>query len=297
MFNYEEKCIINLSDNYTLLYSFIAKHIIDFFGEKGESSIRSGLRNYGYDRGKTSRTKHLKVNAKINMKNLFTLYHDLPSDPRFRRELQELNAQERVSHTLICPMADIWKKYGHMSIGRIYCEEFHSACYGTYGYGYTQVNLAKTLTQENDEYCSFNVVLRPQVLPEDLRAECFEEYDIKYEEHDFPHIDIKGKEGFNVLSIKIYYYLLKAVKEQLGEEGIKVLTKGLESFANTAALRLKDSAREDGREINESYIYDNIPISMDIDNDPLWDNYDNNNAKYYMKEYFCKVLLNLFNTI
>lgn len=295
MYSYKEKCIMNLSDNYTLLYSFIAESIIDYFGEIGESAIRKGLRKYGTDRGVTSRNKHLNVDAKINMKNLFSLYHDLPNDPRFRRELQELNDQERVSHTLICPMADIWKEYGHMAIGRMYCEEFHNACYSAYAYGYTQVNLAKTLTQKEDEYCSFNVVLRPDTLPEELKAICFEEYDPLYEKPDFPIVEVDGKGGFNLLTIKIYYYLLEAVNEELGETGVKVLAEGLMKFAGVVSKILIKSAEEDGIKIDSKYIYDNFPINMDVDNEPLWEKYSKNSAKFYMKEYLCKEVLNLLN--
>ena len=52
------------------------------------------------------------------------------SDPRFRRELQEINPQERVSHTLVCPMADIWAEYGQKAIGRIYCCLLYTSWWG-----------------------------------------------------------------------------------------------------------------------------------------------------------------------
>ena len=48
---------------------------------------------------------------------------------------------------------------------RIYCEEFHPACYEHYAYDVGHTNLSKTLTQECDEYCAFNVTLRAQNLP------------------------------------------------------------------------------------------------------------------------------------
>lgn len=85
--------------------------------------------------GRGLRARHLDANVKINMHSLFAVGADLPPDPRFKRELQELNPQERVSHTLYCPMAALWKEYGVMEIGRIYCEEFHRACYGHYAFG------------------------------------------------------------------------------------------------------------------------------------------------------------------
>ena len=169
MYTPEEHFVMNLADIYSLLFGYIGDGLIRAFSMQGEASVREAARRFGKDRGRTLREKHLSIGAKINMKNLFSLYPDLPSDPRFKRELQTLSPQERISHTLFCPMAAIWESHGQKEIGRIYCEEFHPACYGEYGYGYTSVNLARTQTQENDEYCSFRVILRPADLPAKLQ--------------------------------------------------------------------------------------------------------------------------------
>jgi hypothetical protein len=281
---------MNLSDCYTLLYGYVAQQLIADCGERGEKAVREAIRRFGIDRATASREKHLAAGAKINMLNLFTLYHDLPGDPRFRRELQEINPQERVSHTLVCPVADVWKAHGQTSIGRIYCEEFHPACYNAYAYGYTYVNLAKTLTQEGDEYCAFNVVLRPENLPEDLRPLCFEEYDPTYIAPRFPHEEINGKQGFSSLSVKLYFYLLQTALEYLGEEAACMAEKGLRNFAAAAAEILKKSASESALKIDAAYISDNVPIEMSVC-EPMWEKYSACRAKERMKEHFCDVLL------
>lgn len=293
MFSYNEKCIMNLADGYTLLYGYIVKNVLDRFGEAGEKAVREGTRRYGRDRAMVSRQKHLEANAKINMENLFSLYHDLPGDPRFRREKQRLNPQERVSHTLICPMADLWKEHGQMAIGRIYCEEFHPACYSTYAYGYTQVNLAKTLTQEGDEYCAFNVVLRPENLPPDLKPLCFEEYDFNYQKPQFPQVDISAKQGFTLLSTKLYFYLLDEITAQLGNEGEKAVERGLLDLAAALAKLLKDSAAEYGRELDEAYIEDNVPLTLKAAFDEMWAPYEGQGAKQRLERYFFPELYRL----
>ena len=77
-------------------------------------------------------------------------------------------------------MAEVWDQYDARRIGRIYCEEFHRACYQDhracyqeYAFGLTQVNLAQTLTQDGDGYCDFHVVLRKANVPSDKKAEVF----------------------------------------------------------------------------------------------------------------------------
>ena len=244
MYSKEEIQIMNLDDNYTLLYPFLVKSLIEHFGEQGEKTAREGTRRFGRDRAETLRNKHLNAGVKINMHSLFAVGPDLPPDPRFKRELQELNPEERVSHTLYCPMAEIWKKYGFMEIGRMYCEEFHNACYSSYAYGYTKVNLAKTLTQKEDEYCAFNVVLRPENLPEELKPVCFEQYDPGYAG---PSADIPqayGKSGFSTLFIKLYYHLASTAEEMLGDAGKAAIGEGLKALAHDAARRIQEQAKE-----------------------------------------------------
>lgn len=290
MYTVEENQIMNLADSYTLIYPFIAHNIIDQFGEKGEAAVREGTRRYGRDRAIALREKHMKMNVKINMKSLFSVGADLPPDPRFKRELQELNPQERVSHTLCCPMADIWKRYNYMEIGRIYCEEFHFACYNEYAYGYTQVNLAKTQTQVGDDYCAFNIVLRPENLPNELKPVCFEEYDPNYIKKDVDIPQAYGKSGFGTLWIKLYYHLLCTASEFLGEEGVKAVIKGLEEEAADAACRLKKSAEEQGLVLDKSFIELNYPLEFNPDDEPMWETYNKCNAKELLKKHFYPIL-------
>ena len=222
MYTYEEQCVMDLSDNYTVLYSFLGRELLDAAGVEGERALREGTRRYGRDRGQCSRERHQALGVKINMQSLFSVGGDLPPDHRFHRELQELNSQERVSHTLVCPMADIWKAYGERAIGRIYCEEFHPACYNHYAYDCGHTNLAKTLTQEGDEYCAFNVVLRAENLPDDLKPLCFAEYDPGYVAPQVSVPKANGKRGFETLSVKLYYYLLEAAEEYITTEGSRL---------------------------------------------------------------------------
>ena len=173
MYSEQQMEIIHLQDSYTIMYALLARQIIEALGEAGDSIVREATRRYGKDRGRKRRQKHLDLNVKINMHSLFAVCSDLASDPRFRRDRLLLTEEERNSHTLICPMAQVWEEYGAKKIGRIYCEEFHRACYQEYAYGLTQVNLARTLTEDGDGYCDFHVVLRKANVPKELKPQCF----------------------------------------------------------------------------------------------------------------------------
>lgn len=293
MFDYNQKCLMYLSDAYTLMYGFVGKKLVDKLGIQGEAALRAGSRRYGYDRAETSRKKHLAVNAKINMLNLFTLYHDLPGDPRFRRELQEINPQERVSHTLVCPMADVWARYGQREIGRIYCEEFHPACYQHYAFDLPQVNLSKTLTQEGDEYCDFNVILRPEKVPDELKPVCFAEYDPLYVQPELENPPIDGKLGFASLSVKLIYYIFQQAAQTLGDEGIQAVREGLAEWADAMADFYRDTAKESEVPLDRKYLTDNLPFDLDtatVDAE-LWRDYeDEYHVKDEVQQYFCDPL-------
>lgn len=278
MYSYEEQCIMDLADNYTLLYSFLGRSLIDAFGVAGEKALREGTRRYGRDRGEASRKMHESLNVKINMQSLFSVGGDLPPDPRFRRELQELNPEERVSHTLVCPMADIWKAYGEAYIGRIYCEEFHPACYSHYAFDYGHVNLGMTLTQKKDEYCDFNVVLRAENLPDELKPKCFAEYDPGYVTPDVHPAAACGKSGFESISVKLYYYILEAALEQFGEAGWDAMCTAMEKMAVDAAARARNTAEKYDRPFDEQLIFDTYPLTMDRSKTKLWDNYTGHEA-------------------
>ena len=281
-YSYEQQCMMDLSDNYTLMYAFIGRELISAFGVSGERALREGTRRYGRDRGEFSRKRHLDLGIKINMKNLFSIGKDLPADPRFERELQELNPEERVSHTLVCPMADIWKAYGMREIGRIYCEEFHPACYNHYAFDLAHTNLAKTLTQECDDYCDFNVVLRAANVPDDLKPLCFEEYDPGYVKPAIEDVPISGKRGFCTLSVKLFYYLLEAALEILGDEALPVVGKAVREAAEDGAARAERTRASYGRPSLKDVIYDTYPVTGAPEEEEFWNGYTGHDAKEHM---------------
>lgn len=286
MYTYAQQCIMDLGDNYTLLYSFICREILDEFGIEGERAVREATRRYGRDRGIHSRMEHIEKGYKVNMQTLFTAGSGLPKDPRFRRELQELNPEERISHTLVCPMADIWKAYGEREIGRIYCEEFHPACYEHYAYDVGHTNLSKTLTQECDEYCAFNVTLRAQNLPRELRSVCFAEYDPGFVQPPYEAVAVSPKAGFEKLCIKLYYYLLETAVESFGESGARAVERALIKMAEDGAKRARQTAKNYGVKYDEQLIEDTYPFSLEPEKTELWKEYRNYGAMQRIKDVF-----------
>ena len=118
-----------------------------------------------------------------------------------------------------------------------------------------------------------------------MRPICFEEYDPDYQKPDFPEQEVNGKKGFALLSIKLYYYLLKYAQEYLGDSGRDAVRGGLENFADAMAELLKKRAGRDMYEINAVYISENLPLELDSVRDMgIWDSYSAYESRELMQE-------------
>ncbi len=286
----EEIKLENLQDSWVIMYTFIAQELFDRGGFQGEIALREAVRRYGRDRGLTNRQRLIDNNIKINLETLFHEGRDRPGEPRFLSKVIRSTREERISDTLICSFADVWKKYNAKHLGRIYCEEFHIECYKAFGFGQTKVNLSRSMTQDGDDRCFFYHTYRPENLTDEQRRLSFEEYDPGYVKPSTPMPKPEGKSGFNMLWIKMYFYLLEAAVEQLGETGRMLVANGLRHGAVEQAKVFLEQARATEREVDQIYLVDHLPLNLDIDGEPLWETYDKHGAKQLLRDCFYKVL-------
>jgi len=290
MYKIDELEIQNLQDSWSAMYVIMARSVMDTFGRAGEGVLRESIRRFGRDEGLTKRQHHLDNNIKINLKSLFTIGLDCPSDPRFRENLLRLDEQVRLLDVITCPIADLWIKYGEKKLGRIYCEEFNHACVIAYCYDKAQVNISKTLTHDEDNHCRMAMYFRPANVSKELRPKCFVELDPGCElneESVLPNVD--AKPGFASRWLKMYYYILEVAEERYGREGRCAIALGLQKLAADAANFMKKRADMTGNVPNAAYILANYPIDTDIDSNPFWEKYDKHSAKELLKINFNRV--------
>lgn len=287
IYSKEELAQIHLQDQYTIMYAFIVRKILEEWGFEGEAAAREGTRRYGNDRGLARRKHNLSLGVKINMKTLFSVCSDLPPDPRFRRYRRKLTEQERISRTLICPMAEMWDIYGAREIGRIYCEEFHPACYMAYAYGYARVNLARTLTQDGDQYCSFNVILRPEDVPDDMKPMCFAEFDPMYSEPEgIDPSPASAAEGFHSLCFRIYYFMLEVMQERFGDAGRKTVERAMTEYAEECCRCLEEYGRTMEVPAGLELAQKNMPLYTEMDCSQLYESYGKYDSVGLLKDFY-----------
>lgn len=252
---------MNYQDTWSKLYMHLAKALASDYGIEGEAAVRKAVRDFGTDRGKSLRKLHEKHGLKLNLYNLFTFY-DLPNDPRFRRNKISLTPQERLSETLVCPIADLWAKMGGKALGRVYCEEFHHAMFTAYA-PKAQVNLSQTLTQEGDDHCRFSVYLRPANMNEEERKASFEEFDPYYDKTGVTGVECPPhRVGFGILCAKLYYHMVQAAKDRFGAKGLDTIARATRAFATDIYSFLKARAEATGEEFGEAFVKQNCPIEF-----------------------------------
>lgn len=281
----KEMQIGNLQDCWSILYMEMAKALLEADPMEGEAALREAVRRYGRERGEKLRCRHKESGLKINLENLFT-YYDLPGDPRFRRRKIRLNPQERLSDTLICPIAELWEQSGEKKLGRIYCEEFHHAMFGAYAKK-AQIDLAKTLTQEGDHYCCFAVYLRPANMSAEERKEAFAEFDKEYKlPEDFSYDEGTHKKGFQMLAVRFLYHMIDTAVEYMGDKGEEAARKGLMNLASSYYRFLKEKNQEMEVPFDAAFLEENCPLSTHMSDDDLWEEYVDEKVKKIADEAF-----------
>lgn len=223
------------------LFYFLARTCIDLYGEKGETAVRRGVRNYGQARGERMRGVTDSLNLPPNLVTL-SQHYDLMNDPRFDSSKIKVSLSEEC-HKMIyscCPDAEMWSCLPDgLSIGFIFCEEVHHRIYGGYDPA-MQVNLCETLTNGGD-CCRFFIYCRkanqkPYPLPPYVRQPWDD-----FEGQLIPSIDTI----FGLMLI----FMGKAIWEDLGEDALQ------------EALRRFGCHR--GERMHELHRRENIPFTLD----------------------------------
>lgn len=105
-----------------LLYYFMAKEVVDEFGDQGEEVVRRAIHKYGEARGKKIQEKVLAEGLPLTVENLSKFY-DLPLSVAWVSEKikeEENYLEKKVSY---CPFAEEWKKLNAEELGLIYCDQ------------------------------------------------------------------------------------------------------------------------------------------------------------------------------
>lgn len=284
----------DLADTWLMIYVHLAKPLIENKGVDGEYILRESLRSFGTDRGSTLRREQEQLGMKINMYNLWT-YYDLPDDPRFRRNKIRLNEEERISQTLVCPMFNLWQKMDAKELGAIYCDEFHPAMFSAYNEKIV-TNLGETLTHDTDDHCHFALYLRPANMNKEERKHAFAKFDDDYDPKlAGEYVTRTPKEGYKMLLIKLYSHMADQIIEEFGDDGLELVTSGLDQYTTDVINFLKERASQLGENYDEQFIEEHYPASLEMSRDPLWNDYKDFRGYHLFRDHVLTVIKDSIN--
>ena len=129
------------------------------------------------------------------------------------------------------------------------------------------------------------------------RKEAFAEFDPEYRfPVDFIYDEGTHRSGFNMLCIKLGYYLVQQAIEVMGETGREAVAKGLNETAEAYACFMKTASHDAGQKLNETFLKENCPLSAAMSDDELWKEYNSEEVtELFEKEFYNRfsALLNM----
>jgi hypothetical protein len=124
----KDEPLARMGELWAKLYYHMAKEMLAL-GVDGEEALRRAIRNYGKDRGETTRGQAEAAGLPLTYETFQVTLKDMP----FGQICKELvryypDASGCTAEEGFCAYAEFWKKYTDgWGVAKIYCDEFHHA--------------------------------------------------------------------------------------------------------------------------------------------------------------------------
>lgn len=186
--------LARMGELYAKLYYYLAREMLAL-GEEGEAALRRAIRSFAVDRGETERRQAEALGLPLTYETFQVTVKDMPF-----QEIQEEMGRyypEFEEHTIeggFCAYAEVWRRYPDgLTIGRIYCDEFHHAKWAAFNPAF-RVDMVAEITR-GDPCC----ILRSYVEGDEYdreRRKAIEEICAKAKRYGFildssPHGDLQ----------------------------------------------------------------------------------------------------------
>lgn len=208
--------VLSSASHHAMLFTFIAKEVIDTFGEKGKQAIIAGVNRYGEQRGHRMALRTLADGNELNVEN-YLLYGEWEAFPgqmdlRFPQYYPEVKME---NHR--CPWHTEWSRRGLEEYGQYYCRDVDAAL--ARGYNGMELKLLANRTL-GDECCDF-VFSQCAIPPERM-----EEFQKKRQK-----LGAKAKMPWEYHVGHLYRTMKEAVESSLGAEGCQAVERAMDAYA------------------------------------------------------------------
>lgn len=198
---------------YGTLYTFLARAMLDGFGDEGERVLRQAIHDYGAYRAEWMRADHQARGLALNLANLQNL-GDMPNTDSLEKDGRICTPSYFRVTVNECTHNDTWRALDSLDAGIIYCSEVHHPMYEGYSGG--TLDLPEYLTK-GDPYCTF--VLNQPGAPEPAAE---------------PKANAYSEAKIARLYGVLYCFLARAMVDAFGEKGEKALRQALGAYAQHA---------------------------------------------------------------
>lgn len=285
MYNINEIEYQNKQDCFSLLYLKLGRSLMDYCGRKAEGALREAVRRMGSESGELIRIKFKNEGIRTNLMNLSILNFACSRDPRMKVQSLEETEQVRLWEVYTCPLAVLWNKANEAKLGSFYCEEYLHAFLEGYTMKKGQMNLSDLMTCPRDLHCRFSAYYRPANTNGTQREESFSPYGSVCKEEHAKSAFISDNELHELIKsdfIRLYFYILEVASEKFGKEGICAISNGLRKFKEEVITLMVKKAADVLKPSDNSFFSLNFPVSIDINEDLLWEKYKAHDAPMLM---------------
>jgi hypothetical protein len=115
-----EEIVDKMARTMARLYYFMAKEVIDAYGEEAKEIIRQAVYKYGASRGEEIRHQVLSAGEPLTVANLGK-YYDLPLHLAWRSTKARATENLLEKRVTYCPFAAQWQELAGEELGKIYC--------------------------------------------------------------------------------------------------------------------------------------------------------------------------------
>lgn len=246
-----------------LFYMYLARPILRKFGKKGEIAVRKGLRKYGAFRGEQIRKWHLEEKIPINMESLQRFWDNGYAFMYLNDKIAKgalFSPYDVRQSDFTCPAQDYWKAEDWTQFGYMYCDEIHqelTRAYHPKGVAEIHENLNK-----GDPKCQF-IFIMPSEGPVDKSV-----YDklMKTIEKDPVTFTMNTLKKTIRMVGTIYYFLAKAIIEDLGDEGKKALVSAMRELGKKRGEMIRDKILKNGKKVT----LENVMEFFDLPYNRAW---------------------------
>ncbi len=222
--------VLSSASHHAMLFVYVAKEIIDGFGERGRDVIVRAVRRYGRQRG-----RRMAMRARIDQNPCNALYYDMYGEwecfPGQVECTPGIGGEGFSLHYNRCPWYTEWRHFDMMEYGRYYCDYVDAAIME--GFGLTSGSLTGSRA-DGDLTCDLTFF-----------NEHYSRADYDRLEEDRRLLGRNGKMPWEYHVGHLYQCLKRCIEKQLGEEGLAALETGL--------VRYGEQFGEDARQLVLEY--------------------------------------------